>query len=147
MNRFRKFRNKNFHGEISIPDLSATDEYNGRRRIYVLNEPFMFCLWFPGGKFEITVPSGYKTDLATLPIWTQIILGNRDSYAEESILHDHFCTSDMPRFFANSTMRSVMQLLHRPKWKRVAIFWGLTLFGYKSLTMSLFEKVRRTLYG
>lgn len=121
--------------------LKPTNDYNGRRRIYELDQDFTYLLTFPGGSDQVTVPAGYKTDLATLPVVLQVILGNRDDYAEEAIIHDWLCDHKMPRFYTNARMRSLMYVLGRPYWKQRAVFYGLMLFGYGSWIMEIWNAI------
>lgn len=120
--------------------LTPTTKYNGSRRIYRLTKSFVFVLTYNGGHERIDIPVGYETDFATLPLPLQLVLGNRDDYLEESIIHDWLCDNRQPRFFTNAKMRQVMFVLNRPRWKRWAIFYGLMIFGYGSLVMNLFAK-------
>jgi len=138
----RFFKKGRFEGHISTPVLIPTDKYNGRRRIYQLEYDFTYLLIFEGGTQTIFIPAGFETDLATIPVALQILLGNRDSYAEEAIVHDFCCDNDMPRFWTNAQMRSLMCILHRPYLKRLAIFYGLMFFGYKSPIMNFFTKIK-----
>lgn len=133
-------RNGVWEASFSEIILEPTNRYNGSRRIYKLVEPFTFVLIFPGGQESITVPAGYWTDFATLPLPLQLVLGNRDDYLEESIIHDWLCDKRQPRFFTNAKMRQVMFVLNRPRWKRWAIFYGLMVFGYGSWIMELFTR-------
>lgn len=120
--------------------LTPTNKYNGRRRVYKLKQEFVFTLRYQGGVEKLRIPKDYETDLATLPVALQLILGNRDDYLEESIIHDWLCDNNQPRFFTNAKMRQVMYVLGRPRWKRWCIFYGLMIFGYKSLVMEFFSR-------
>lgn len=115
--------------------LEPTDKYNGRRRIYRLQQAFKFSLSFKGGSESINIPAGYETDLASLPVILQVILGNRDDCGilESSLIHDWLCDNNQPRFFTNAKMRQVQYVLGVPRWKRWAFFYGLMAFGYKSV--------------
>jgi hypothetical protein len=115
--------------------LEPTDKKNGRRRVYRLLSDYCLLVSFKGGQEEMTVPAGFETDLATLPVFTQVLLGNRDDYAEPAVFHD-WITSDevhLPQFIANAKMRSIMQALGYPTWKQLLVFYGLMVFGYGSV--------------
>ena len=80
-----------------------------------------------GLDISIEVPVGFKTDFATLPIVTQLVLGNRDQYVHAAIMHDWLCETHVPRFIANSLMRSLLLVVGCPYWKRLLFFKRLAL--------------------
>lgn len=129
-----------WEAEFTDVILRPTEKRNGSRRVYELMSAFVFTLRYPGGTETIKIPPGYETDFATLPLPLQLVLGNRDDYLEESIIHDWLCDNKQPRFFTNAKMRQVMFVLKRPRWKRMAIFYGLMVFGYGSYLMSIFSR-------
>jgi hypothetical protein len=136
----RRTANGVWEADFSDIVIRPTLKRNGSRRVYALVKSFSFKLTFPGGVESINIPAGYETDFATLPLPLQLVLGNRDDYLEESIIHDWLCDNNQPRFFTNAKMRQVMFVLKRPRWKRWAIFYGLMIFGYGSWLMSVFTR-------
>ena len=123
------------------PNLRPLDEYNGRRRKYELLTDFVIIISAKGVIQEITVKRGFKTDLASIPIFAQLILGNHDSYLEPALVHDMLCDNNVERWYTNLKMREIMIALKYPLWKRLLVYYGLVFFGYKSLAMKLFKKV------
>jgi len=124
--------------------LVPTDNYNGRRRIYKLGLPYSLTMLFEGGSCEIRVPTSFRTDLASLPIFAQIILGNRDDRGimEAAIIHDWVCCRRLPAPIANGYMLLVMIVFGVPRWKRILILFGLTYFGYRSPISKFFKKAK-----
>lgn len=111
---------------------TATDEWCGRRRIHELDIPFDCVISSSGMSMHVSVPAGYKTDYATLPVVCQLVLGNRDDWAEIAVLHDWLCDTHVPYFICNQWMRSGLFCVGCPYWKRVLFFYGLMLLGYQS---------------
>lgn len=138
INEFVYINGGPFELHYTIPSLSPTNKWNGPRRIHRLNKPFRIRLTYEGGYWKHDVPEGFETDLASFPLVLQLLLGNRDDYAEESLLHDSLYREGIPVFFANAMMRIIMERLGRPWWKRFLVFYGLMLFGYRS--WSTFKK-------
>jgi hypothetical protein len=130
-------QNGKYWGAFSTLLLEPTKKRNGRRRVWRLRQEFEAVIHFSGGKMVIKVPEGYETDLASIPMFAQLIIGGRDDYAEESVIHDWLCDNLQPRFFTNATMRILMKLLNRPRWKIVAVFYALMFFGYGSKTFNM----------
>ncbi len=91
------------------------------------------------------VPAGFCTDLATLPIFVQLLLGNRDDWAEAAVIHDMLCRHNVSPFMANSTMRLVMHVTHAPKWKQILFFYGLMTVGYQSPGQRFFRHIKKGL--
>lgn len=135
--------NDKFHAHFSTLLLEPTKKRNGRRRVWRLREPFEAIIHYPGGEMVITIPAGYETDLASIPLVAQVFLGGRDEYAEEAVVHDWLCDHSMPRFFTNAQMRILMEVLNRPHWKILSVFYALMFFGYGSPIFNLFTRRKR----
>lgn len=138
---YRYFNGGVFELYITTPQLEPTDRWNGSRRIYRLTQSFSVCIVYLGGALELVVPRGFETDLASFPMLLQLVLGNRDDYLEESILHDWLYREGIPVFFANAMMRVVMTQLRRKAWKRWCVFYGLMFLGYRA---PLWQRLRST---
>jgi len=118
------------------------DQWTGRRRQHKLLQDFTLIIVSEGMTQTVTVPKGFVTDWATVPLFCQLILGNHDDYAEAAALHDYLCVTHVPYFVANSWMRSAMFALGAPKWKRIAFFYALMFFGYDSPLSHFFAKIK-----
>ena len=134
---------------VMISDLvtQPTDELNGRRRVHRLVKEFRVGLSFTGGYLEVRVPADFKTDFATFPVVTQLVLGNRDSpgVQEASVVHDWLCGLGVPATVANSFMLAVLTIFLVPRWKRSLIFFGLSVFGYRTPILRWSQRVTRWL--
>lgn len=109
--------------------LETTNKKIGGRRVYRVVGGFRVLYRFPGGMLSIRVPDGYETDLASIPRVFWLIL-TPDSCAEEAVIHDWlYRSTDVPRWFADAVMRTCMQLLERPWWTRVVVFWAVRIGG------------------
>lgn len=129
---YRYFNGGVFELHLTTPQLEPLDKWIGSRRVYRLLERFAVRISYPGGHMNVIVPKGFETDLASFPLPLQILMGNRDDYLEESILHDWLYREGIPVFFANSMMRVVMTQLRRKAWKRWCVFYGLMFLGYRA---------------
>jgi hypothetical protein len=124
--------------------LYPTSQMSGRRRIYRLVKHFRIHITMDGVKNVISVPAGFATDMATIPLVAQLLIGSRDDpgVAEAAVAHDWLCTQDAPREYANATMWVIMLALGVPRWRATAIYLALMLFGYKSLPSRLWRMIR-----
>jgi hypothetical protein len=116
--------------------LAVIDRYNGRRRMFRLTEPFIIMLRDPKVYvtpfYKLTIPAGYETDLASIPLFATVLVGDRACFAEESVVHDWLCDHGAERFHAHAIMRLIMKARRHPRWKRFVIFYALMLVGYGS---------------
>jgi len=117
---------------MTTPQLEPTDKRIGSRRVYRLTYSFFCTITYPGGHWRIKIPKGFETDFASFPLILQLLLGNRDEYLEESLIHDWLYREGIPPFYANAIMRVVMERLGRAWWKRWLVFYGLMAFGYRA---------------
>ena len=111
---------------------TAMNVFQGRRRCWKLDCDFTMIIASKGMEQRVTVPKGFHTDYATIPIACQLILGNRDDWAEIAVIHDFLCVTHVPRFICNAWMRAGLFCLGCPYWKRLLFFYGLMLLGYGS---------------
>lgn len=110
--------------------------------MYRLMRNFTVSLTYPGGVDKITVPAGYETDFASIPVIFSLILGPCDNYAEEAVVHDWLCEQGLPGWYVDSKMRSIMTQLERAAWKKLWIFWGLRFFGWSSPVYKLAKRIK-----
>lgn len=134
---------------VSPLRMQATAKSNGRRRIFRLTATF-YVRWVGNGvSFELRVPRGFETDLASMPMAAQILLGDRNSpgVAEAAVAHDWLCQHRAPRAVANCCFNTIMMVSKVRRWKRVLIVAAVWMFGYQSfwsrLTLRRFRKALR----
>jgi hypothetical protein len=96
------------------------------------------------GVYEtLTVPPGFQTDLATIPIFAQVFIGGRDDpgVGECAVAHDYMTINNLPREFCNTKMWHLMLALNVPRWRATAIYLALMMFGYKSPVSRLVKRI------
>lgn len=88
------------------------------------------------GAIAITVPKGFKTDLASIPRPLWVLFPPFGHYLKPSILHDFLCVSPgCPRALGDALFRVAMQL-EKVKWyKRFPIYCGVRLWAYLTLQL------------
>jgi len=123
--------------EITELKLIPTNKSRWGRRVFKLEEPFIFKIHNCGINIDIEIPADFETDLASIPLICQPFIGAATEFLEEATIHDFLCDNGYPRFFANSMMRIIMEFMERPAWKQKVIFWTLMAFGYGSLPLRL----------
>lgn len=140
---------KGFRVDASEVNLVPTHKYNGRRRIYRLDKDFWIVFTYTCGRQEFCVKAGEETDFATIPIFLQIVLGNRDAVGilEASIIHDLLCRLELPRSITMAYMWVAMVSYKVPSWKRYGFLFGLMLFGYNSWPSNIFKKIKASLFS
>lgn len=79
-----------------------------------------------------TVPSGYVTDLASIPrfLWG-IVAPSEEYYVFPSILHDHMygCPGKLTRKFADEVFYSFLLERKVPYFKAMQMYFAVRLFG------------------
>ena len=95
---------------------------------YYLRKPIF---WKPegaeAGQFqEIDVPTGFVTDLASVPQMFWSLLPRDGAYLHAAIVHDYsYWTQSQPRDTADAVLKIGMQELQVASWKIAAIYSGV----------------------
>jgi len=102
------------------------------RAIYELTTELVCTLDWDGDEgVRISVPAGYRTDLASVPRPFWSVFPPSGAYAPAAVVHDYLC--DRPcvcsRFLADAIFRELMAELGVPRWKRLAIYYAVRLYG------------------
>lgn len=88
-----------------------------------------FGLWTPAMGL-VSVPSGFKTDLASVPQIFWNILPPFGKYSEAAVIHDYcYRTHLVSRAVADGLLRTGMILCRVPRWQRFVIYWAVRIFG------------------
>jgi hypothetical protein len=108
-------------------------------RLGRFREPWYFLLesisWKPNvnqaASFgPIDVPSGFVTDLASIPTIFWSLLRPDDEYAYAAIVHDYlYWTQTLPKDTADQILKFSMQDFEVPGWKVNTIYRAVSLFG------------------
>jgi hypothetical protein len=101
---------------------------NGLWEVYL---GFKYYVGEVGGSDQVYVPSGFKTDLASVPRAFWIILPPDGTYAQSAVLHDYLyhkqirTRKESDRIFLES-----MKVLGVPWWKRKTMYRAVRSFGW-----------------
>lgn len=78
----------------------------------------------------ITVPAGFRTDLASVPRLPIVYLLTGDTSDEAAVIHDYLYSSHLvPRDVADSVLREASAITGVPAWRRQMMWAGVRLFG------------------
>jgi hypothetical protein len=85
--------------------------------------------------YPVTVPSGFRTDLASIPrpLWN--ILPPIGRYDRAAVVHDLLYqrrTAGVDRGLADVVLREAMEVCGVGAWTRRAIYWGVRLGGWRT---------------
>jgi len=108
----------------------ATD---GNPAVYELIEEFTFEMGDDSGAtIKITIPKGFRTDLASVIRWLWFKFPPNGPWTRAALIHDYFYRNKTPfsRFFADSVFREVMRLDGVSTWKRVLMYYAVRSFGW-----------------
>nr|DAY32484.1 MAG TPA: Protein of unknown function (DUF1353) [Caudoviricetes sp.] len=79
---------------------------------------------------KIVVPSGFITDLATIPRVFWSLFPPHDDYAKAAILHDYMYENAIAsKAEADIILYEAMQVLGVPKWKSKLFYLAVKYFG------------------
>jgi hypothetical protein len=81
----------------------------------------------------ITVPKGFKTDFASVPWFFQRIIPKTGRYNEATVIHDYLCYTAIDkhdRKYADRIFLECMEVLGVSKWKRKAMYRGVSLYTF-----------------
>ena len=114
---------------INIPPLRI-----GRNGHWLLIED---CAYVSDKIGKVVVPSGFETDLASIPrIFTPLFPKN-GRHRAAAIVHDYLCrTNYEPRSMADKVFLEAMKVLEVPRWRRWSMFAAVR-------TMTFFMKGKR----
>lgn len=134
-------------GFLTEPELIDTGETFHGRRIYELSAPLKFVACDrPEYVNIVSVPRGFKTDLATIPAFLWWIYPPDGPWKNAAIVHDFLCgqrfngTPTIPevdRHHADSMLRVAMGMIRdvRPGSK-IAFYWAVRIYGIASAFVS-----------
>ena len=78
----------------------------------------------------VNVPIGYVTDLTSVPRLLWSIFPPNGRYAKAAIVHDYLYSNAIAtKAFADDVFLEAMTVLDVPRWRRVAMYWAVRLFG------------------
>lgn len=81
---------------------------------------------------RVTVPSGFKTDLASIPRGLWNILPKSGRYDRAAVVHDFlYVTNGVTRKQADDVLNEAMTYLKVPTWQRRVIYLAVRAGGWK----------------
>lgn len=105
--------------------LEMMDEYR-----WMLLTPFVYHVGSYPSDDVILVPTGFVTDLASIPriFWT--ILPPNGEYSKAAIVHDYLYDNAInTKEYADNVFLEAMTVLGVCFWRRYLIYWAVRLFG------------------
>ena len=89
----------------------------------------------------VTVPSGFVTDLASIPRIFRLLVPKNGRHRAAAIIHDYLCMLklDFSRVTADKIFREAMKVLHVPKLRRWAMYIAVRT---NTARMQLMRKAR-----
>jgi hypothetical protein len=86
----------------------------------------------PGKINKITVPAGFKTDLASIPRIFWRVLPPVGKYDAAAVVHDYlYQNNGVTRLTADDVLNEAMGVLGVPAWQRTIIYAGVRVGGWK----------------
>jgi hypothetical protein len=81
---------------------------------------------------RVTVPTGFKTDLASIPRGLWNVLPKSGRYDRAAVVHDFlYATNGVTRKQADDVLNEAMTYLKVPTWQRRMIYLGVRVGGWK----------------
>jgi hypothetical protein len=103
----------------------ADDQDDGQ---FVLAAPLVYQSDAAGMTF--TVPTGFRTDLASVPRMPLIFLLAGDCAREAAVIHDWLYTTHLvDRATADAVLREASAVTGVPWWRRTLMYWGVRIGG------------------
>lgn len=95
--------------------------------------PFIYYIGEEDSDDCVIVPLGYQTDFCSTPRFLWFIIPPDGQYAAASVVHDICYQKHLfSQKKSDEVFLEAMQVLGVSKWKRLAMFYGLRLFGFIS---------------
>lgn len=99
---------------------------------WTLISPLVWEIGFKGSGLRWTVPPGFTTDLASIPLPARLVFDRGDSrYAKAAILHDHMLEAGFDRVTAAGEFHSALRADGVALWRRLVMFLAVALWRYR----------------
>ncbi|MFN3549607.1 MAG: DUF1353 domain-containing protein [Mesorhizobium sp.] len=103
----------------------------GPGAFWTLSAPLSWEIGFKGSGLVWTVPAGYVTDLASIPVLARMLFDRGDArLAKAAILHDHMLDSGVDRITAAAEFHSALRADGVARWRRLVMFLAVALWRY-----------------
>ncbi|MEO2046461.1 MAG: DUF1353 domain-containing protein [Pirellulales bacterium] len=88
---------------------------------------------YTSGIMTILVPVGFRFDMASVPGWLLWLFDPRGRHQRAAMYHDAvYSNQHCTRFEADALFRAIMKADNVPKWRVLAMFWAVRIFGGKA---------------
>jgi hypothetical protein len=117
--------------EDQLPSLKEIDG-PGPRQWWKLREEFTFQLKIAPDVliWNITIPKGFETDLASIPRLFWRIFPPLGKYNRAALIHDYlYSILECSSFLADTVFREAMAQLKVPVWKRVVMYYVVRVYS------------------
>lgn len=86
---------------------------------------------FRDGFFQITVPNGFTTDLASVPRWLAWLYSPTGRHQQAAVFHDYmYATCNTSRYEADAVFRIIMIRSGVSRWRALTIYLAVRAFGW-----------------
>ena len=112
--------------------LVAVSDSGDRVQRWELIEDFSFELCINGcvPAWKVTVPSGFVTDLASIPMVLWSIFPPYGPWNKAAVLHDFlYSVPGCSSFLADCLFREAMAQLKVPLWRRVVMYYAVRAYS------------------
>jgi hypothetical protein len=135
----RIYRKGRLQMTVSAYALEPTGTMQRGRPVYTLDRQLIISVTGEGYSELLSIPQGFRTDLASIPVILVPIVGMPASAGVAAIAHDFACAKQWPRWKCNAMLRGIMEMTGKPGWRCKAFWWAVFIFGYQSRVSSLFS--------
>lgn len=114
---------------------------------FTLLEPLVYKSDVLG--FTVTVPEGFKTDLASIPQLLENVIPRIGAYDAAAVIHDDLYQhppEGLARGTADSVLREAMDVCHVSRVKRWAIYAGVRVGGWVTWNRYRAEDAQRAVH-
>jgi len=95
-----------------------------------LEKDFQYYTQLFGDRVYITVPTGFRTDFASIPKIFHSFIKDKDKYNKASVVHDWlYHSKQFDRKTADKIFLEAMTVLNIHPIKRYIFYWAVRLFG------------------
>ena len=99
------------------------------RCLIELTAPLTYRLKSEGLRVAVTVPRGFVTDAATIPMGLWPVFPPDGPWIRAAVIHDYLDRCDVPRWLCDAVVRHIMEVDRVAWWRRCLIFYAVRLFG------------------
>lgn len=108
--------------------LAASPRANGE---WILIAPLPWEIGYKGSGLRIEIPAGFKSDLASIPVWARSVFDRGDSrYAKAAMLHDYMLKLGFDRITAAAEFHSALRASRVKAWRRLIMFLVVALWRF-----------------